>query len=196
MRLFTYLFTYLMLVTATILSAQTDSTMAVFDSAQIIRPTKDLSKPNYWRKNYPDPSKALLFSAVLPGAGQIYNKQYWKVPLVYGVFVGAILYYDDQRGSFRRLRKEYIARADGKPDTVPESALVNVSSDKIQNLRNYYRSQSETAGLLIVGTYLLTAAEAYVGAHLKTFDVSDDLSLRIRPSTQSGVGLGIVLAVR
>jgi Family of unknown function (DUF5683) len=153
-------------------------------------------KKNFFSKDYPSPQKALLCSAILPGAGQAYNKQYWKIPLVYGAFIGGGFYYNDRRKLYNKLKTEYIARVDNLPTTVPDPNLTRLSDPSVRSFRDKFRSESETAGLLIVVTYLLTAAEAYVGAHLKSFDVSDDLSLHLVPSTQGTVGAGVRLMVR
>jgi Family of unknown function (DUF5683) len=151
----------------------------------------------FLKKNYPAPRTALLLSAVVPGAGQVYNKRYWKVPLVYGAFVGGYLYYDHNRSLYKRLRTEYIYRADKDPATVPEPALTNLNDQSVLRYRDLFRGKSEQAGLIIVVTYLLTAAEAYTDAHLKSFDVSDDLSLRLGPSAQSGgLGFGVMVVYR
>jgi hypothetical protein len=186
----------LFLVFTAPLTAQ-DSLVMVRDTVQTdsIKQTAQ-PKSGFFSKDYPSPRRALICSAILPGAGQAYNKQYWKIPLVYGAFVGTGLYFRDRRNLYNRLKSEYIARVDGSDTTVPDPELSGISDPSLTRFRDQFRAESETAGLLVVVTYMLTAAEAYVGAHLKSFDVSEDLSLHIGPSTQGTVGVGVRLMVR
>lgn len=181
---------------------QTDTTLARIQAAttlpdssaqpQVLITPSANARPRalrFFTDGYPSPRKALLLSAVVPGAGQAYNKQYWKLPLVYGGLAAfGYLFYDNRR-VYNRLKTEYIARVDEDPATTGEPGLAGLSDANVRFFRDKYRSQSEQLGLGFVVTYLLTGAEAYVGAHLKTFDVSDDLSMRIGPAQGLGVGV-------
>lgn len=137
--------------------------------------------------------KAALYSAVLPGAGQIYNRSYWKLPIVYAT--GAVLGYFliDNHTKWQSYRKAIIIRVDKDPATTDEYAdhpYLGVSngttpgSPAFNNLkyrRDYYRRNRDLTVLLSIGAHVLQIAEAYVHAHLKEFDVSDDLAMRIQP---------------
>ncbi|MFD2998868.1 DUF5683 domain-containing protein [Pontibacter toksunensis] len=140
--------------------------------------------------------KAALYSAVLPGAGQFYNKSYWKVPVVYAM--GAVLGYFliDNHTKFQSYRKAIIFRVDGDTTTIDEYAnnpkfpslnAINGTTpgsyayNNLKARRDYYRRNRDLTILLSIGAHALQIAEAYVYAHLKDFDVSDNLALRIQP---------------
>lgn len=144
-------------------------------------------------KNLDRPAKAALWSAVIPGGGQFYNKAYWKVPIVFAT--GAVLGYFliDNNTKYQSYRYAYIYRRDGDPSTVDEyannpdfpylgEANGTLAEQALKFRRDGYRRNRDLTVLLSIGAYGLQIAEAYVHAHLKEFDVSDDLALRIRPS--------------
>jgi len=128
--------------------------------------------------NYPNPKKALFFSILVPGTGQIYNKQYWKLPIVYGLYTGAILNITKHRQDVKFYRANLRAELDGDPTTMNTTQF---DSNALIGLRNNSLSQSETGFLLLFLLHALQTADAFVFAHLKTFDVSEDLSLRVSP---------------
>lgn len=141
------------------------------------------------------PTKALILAAVLPGAGQVYNRKYWKLPLVYGALGGTIageLFYLDR---YREFRDGYNARRAGLPDTGPRSSTFTTDAGQQQAL-NFYRTQRDVFVAYIAGAYALQMLDALVDAHLHDFDVSDDLSLRWQPTavpTPSGPAAGVAL---
>ena len=143
-------------------------------------------------KNLDRPAKAALWSAVIPGGGQFYNKAYWKVPIVYAT--GAVLGYFliDNNTKYQSYRYAYIYRRDKDPSTVDEyannpdfpylsEANGTLAEQNLKYRRDGYRRNRDLTVLLSIGAYGLQIAEAYVHAHLKEFDVSDDLTLRILP---------------
>lgn len=125
------------------------------------------------------PGLALLASAVLPGAGQVYNESYWKVPVILG-FGG---YFLSQWLHYNRLASE--AR-----DRYRASLLVTPGGDASQELlREFYKEERDTYTWYMLILYLLNAADAYVDAALFDFDVGDDLSLRLAPGREGRVTL-------
>lgn len=165
------------------------------DSVRVLVPDT-LAKEGFFLSRLKDldqPGRAALYSAILPGAGQFYNRAYWKVPIVYAT--GAVLGYFliENHRNFQSYRIAIIERVDGDPTTVDEYAdhpYLGVSngttlgSSAVNNLRyrrDYYRRNRDLTVLLSIGAHVLQIAEAYVHAHLKEFDVSDDLALRIQP---------------
>lgn len=126
-----------------------------------------------------EPARASVLSAALPGLGQIYNRKYWKVPIIYAGF-GAIMYYvginNDQYQTFRIA---YIARIDGNPNTVDDFPLH--STDVLQRAMNFYRRNLEVTYLLGAALYLLNILDANVDAHLMDFDVGERLSFGFQP---------------
>lgn len=132
------------------------------------------------------PGKAALLAALLPGAGQIYNRRWWKLPLVYGSLGGVI--YGEYR--FQQLYREFAdayntVQADPtklqNPDLGSEASQVN-SLNGLKSGVIFYRGQRDIFYLYIGLAYSLQIVDALVDAHLKDFDVSDDLSLHWQPT--------------
>lgn len=121
---------------------------------------------------------ASVMSAILPGAGQVYNKKYWKVPIIYaglGGF-GYLFYVNQQKFSYysKNLKAEY----DNDANTINESGY---SGTQLQTLKADYRKSRDLGIIGCAVFYALNILDANVDAHLTTFDVSDDLSLELRP---------------
>ena len=126
--------------------------------------------------------KAALLSAVLPGAGQVYNKKYWKVPLVYAGVVGfgAAIQFNHER--YVTFRNGLIISTDDDPSTENGFPLNTYDNNGLQRIRDAYRRNRDLSIILATAFYGLNIADAIVDAHLKDFDVGEDLSLRISPS--------------
>lgn len=114
------------------------------------------------------PQKAMIFSLVLPGLGQAYNKKYWKIPIVWGIMGGAgyWVYYNTQ--NYRRVSLDYIEE----------------QSDYNLRYLKAWRRNLELSYIVMVGTHAFQVLDAYVDAYLFYWDVSPDLSLRIEPSVE------------
>ncbi|MGB0917983.1 MAG: DUF5683 domain-containing protein [Flavobacteriales bacterium] len=127
------------------------------------------------------PFKAAIMSTALPGLGQIYNGKWWKVPIIYGAFGGLIYSSVFSDTKCRTYRSAYLLRVDDDPTTVDE--FDGVYSDA--NLRELVDFHQRNRDLSIIFTgvfYALNIIDASVDAHLKDFDVSDDLTLKVRPT--------------
>ena len=147
----------------------------------------------------PDPQRALWMSALCPGLGQIYNRRYWKLPIVVGAFVGLTygaswnnrMYKDYSRGYRDVMDDDPDTRSymDFFPPTVKESDLDVAWLQKVmKNKRNYYRRYREICVIAMVGVYLINIVDAYVDASLAHFDISPDLTLDVAPAAiDSGV---------
>lgn len=168
-------------------------------------PVKSTRKPGFGHKllgkNYPNPRAAALFSAILPGAGQAYNRKWWKVPIAWGA-LGTIGYFTfDTQNTYRELRDNYKLLVDDDPNTNPtESPYNTFDATRTKNYRDTFRGYTEKWYLALGVTYLLIVTDAFVDAHLYKFDVSDDLSLQFKPSleTSNGApvfGMGIALSL-
>ncbi|MCL1850885.1 MAG: DUF5683 domain-containing protein [Bacteroidetes bacterium] len=126
------------------------------------------------------PKKATLL-ALVPGAGQIYNKKYWKLPIVYGGLGASsflIYYYADNTATYR---KEYVARVNGEPKETLNPDLADKTLESILLERNRYRRNMEISVAACAIVYALSILDACVDAHLYYYDVSDNLSLGIKP---------------
>jgi hypothetical protein len=125
------------------------------------------------------PTKAAWRAAVLPGWGQIYNRKYWKLPLVYGGLGGLGYWVGINAVEHRQYRRSYIAKTDedaGFADPFP-----GLPESSVLSAREFYRRQLDASILLTVAFYGLQIVDAVVDAHLFEFDVSDDLSLQASP---------------
>jgi hypothetical protein len=123
------------------------------------------------------PKKATLLSVFLPGAGQIYNKKYWKAPIVWAGIGTALYLSQDYRKEYQFWRDQYIRRL----DTSLTDDYPNASDASLQDIKDTYRLQMETAYIVAGAIYILQILDANVDAQLMTFDVSDDLSLQMEP---------------
>lgn len=129
----------------------------------------------------PSPARAAMLSATLPGLGQIYNRKYWKVPIIYAGF-GTLLYFVDFNSTnYNKWRKAWLARVDGNPNTIDDFPLH--STDVLERAMNFYRRNLEITYILSAALYLLNILDASVDAHLMNFDVGETLSVGMKPAT-------------
>ena len=127
---------------------------------------------------YHSPKKATLLSAALPGAGQIYNKKYWKLPIIYGGIGLSIYYLDRNLDLIKLYRGDLVALQDDDPNTNPQT---NFSQSNLNNLLDQYKNLREWSYIAIGAIYALQILDANVDAHLFHFDVDEDLSLSVLP---------------
>lgn len=151
-------------------------------------------------KNKFNPRKATIRSAILPGWGQVYNKKYWKLPLVYGALgtTAGIFAYNVK--NYKRLKSAYINKTDGNDANNGEiyKNFQNLSAESIRSYRNEFRQNVDYSVLFFVIFWGLNVADATVDAHLKSFDVNDDLSLDIKPGYSplaNTAGVSLVLNI-
>jgi hypothetical protein len=145
------------------------------------------------------PLKASFYSAVLPGLGQIYNRKYWKVPILYAGLVTCIYFFNFNQRLYLEYRRDYILRVRADPNEEDEFYQEYLktglySADYLQEAREFYRRYRDISVICLVGVYLANIADATVDAYFFDYDISPDLSLQIRPSiieTQSSASLGI-----
>jgi hypothetical protein len=141
------------------------------------------------------PKKAAIRSAILPGLGQIYNKKYWKVPIIYGALgiAGAVLAYN--LTNYRALRIAYRAKYNAAPPIKDSSEwsqirydLLPIDMNALRSYRDEFRKNIDYSVLAILLLWGLNVVDATVDAHLKPFDVSPDLSLKLKLGPTQGAG--------
>lgn len=152
---------------------------------------------NEWEEreyNYnPDPTRAVWMSALCPGLGQVYNRRYWKLPIVVGGYLGlayATSWNNTMLTDYTRAYRDIMdtdptttSYMDFFPPTVSESDLdKNWLTKVLQSRRNYFRRNRDLCIICMVGVYLLAMVDAYVDASLSHFDISTDLSMDITPT--------------
>lgn len=131
------------------------------------------------------PRKAIVRSAVLPGWGQVTNKKIWKVPIVYAALGTTTYLFFRNLKQYRESKEAYILATDNDPtnDYLIKQPYYTVKDqpDRIRTFRNQVRQNVDYSALFFIIFWGLNVADAAVDAHLKTFDVSDNLSLQIKP---------------
>ena len=172
------------------------------DSTGNIHPSKNIaSLKDSTLKKY-NPAIAIRRSAMVPGWGQYTNKKYWKIPIVYGALgTTAYLFFRNLR-QYKDAKNAYAWATDGDTsnDYLIKEPYYTVRSqpDRIRAFRNSVRQNVDYCVLFFIIFYGLNVADAAVDAHLKTFDVSDDLSLELRPGHSDMAntnGLSLVLHI-
>ncbi|MBY0480793.1 MAG: hypothetical protein K2Q21_05510 [Chitinophagaceae bacterium] len=136
-----------------------------------------------------DPRKATRRSAMIPGWGQAYNKEYWKIPLVYaavGIPVGLFVYntswYKKTKFAYEAKYKASVDPTDTADLKQIDPQLVNLSTASLQSYRNSFRRDRDYSVLFFLLAWGLNVVDATVFAHLKEFDVSSDLSMQVKPA--------------
>ncbi len=140
-----------------------------------------------------DPKKATLLSAILPGAGQVYNGKSWKVPILYAGILTDLYFVQYNHKRYDRFREALFALDKGKPNPFP-------SLNRAALVRNvdYWRQNRDLTLLLLLGIYALNLVDANVDAHLSGFDISEDLTLKVAPqigtlSASTSMGFSLTL---
>ena len=156
----------------------TDSTKTSGDSILVMKNGKIITVEAY-AKRY-NPRKALLYAAVFPGLGQIYNKKYWKVPLVYGGFAMITTI----AAAYQQLHDKYKAELFDNLRTGAATSPSGYNTQALRDVVDAYRRQRDY--FIIIGAfwYLLQMVDAHVDAHLKEFDLNPQLKLSLTPSVQ------------
>ena len=145
---------------------------------------------NYSTNDVSRVKKATTLSTICPGAGQIYNRSYWKVPFVIGGFASMIYCIDWNNRGYQRFQKaysllsDYEAHPENYPDGPTDEFRGRYSSSFIKNLKDSYRRNRDLCIIITCAVYILQIIDAHVDAHLKDYDISDDLSFNIEPLVQ------------
>jgi len=171
------------------LQAQESDSLFYDDEPYLIGESEPLvSNDTLW---YPNPKKATMLSAALPGAGQIYNRQWWKVPILYAG-MGTLAYFIHWNNeAYVNYKNAYIDFVDDDPATTRYEKILpdgyEITDDSwfestVENGMDSYRRDRDLLIISLVGVYALNIIEANVAAHLYDFDVSDDLSLNLSPN--------------
>jgi hypothetical protein len=132
-----------------------------------------------FKSDYPNPNKAAILSFALPGAGQAYNKRWWKLPLVYGAFAGMFYAIDFNQGLYRRFRDALQLNLAGEEHEFSETVIDSPTA--LRGLRDQYDRNTQLSYIGTVLLYGIVAVEAFVDAHLLQFDIDEDLSMQIAP---------------
>ena len=178
-------------------SVEVDSTAEILkqDSAMVSEMIMKGSKQKVkrdWSTWRPSPKRAMWLAIVVPGAGQIYNRKYWKLPIFYGGFLGCYYAMRWNNMMYRDYSQGYIDLNDGNLETqsynqfmhlgmtIDESKPADVQrfSTKFKKRKDYYRRYRDMSAFILIGVYALSVIDAYVDASLSEFDISEDLSMK------------------
>lgn len=167
----------------------TDSiTSVVVEKAKKLRPKRDW---NTWK---PNPQRALWLALVIPGAGQIYNRKFWKLPIIYGGFMGCIYALTWNNMMYKDYSQAYLDLMDDDPGTASYNKFLHLGKQiqtkadeerykKIfKSRKDKYRRWRDMSFFVMLGVYAFSVIDAYVDAELSQFDISKDLSLTVEPA--------------
>lgn len=174
------------------LSLEDSITIDSASLSKVLAP-KALRKKRNWATWRPDTKRAMWLALVLPGAGQIYNRKYWKLPIIYGGFVGCAYAMSWNNQMYHDYSQAYLDIMDDDPNTQSYNQFLHLGAQiDASNIERYkeifrkrkdrYRRWRDMSMFVMIGVYAFSVIDAYVDASLSEFDISDDLSLRVEPT--------------
>ena len=175
---------------------QLEAVEAPIDTAKLFAGSDSISKMNPpvpERKRWmPDPKRATWLALLIPGGGQIYNRKYWKLPIVYGGFVGCAYALSWNSQMYSDYSQAYLDLMDDDPNTdsykdfVPPNVSVEGNESQYENIfrrkKDFYRRYRDLSIFAFIAVYALSVIDAYVDAELSNFDISKDISLKVEPA--------------
>ncbi|MBR5633914.1 MAG: hypothetical protein IKW78_01865 [Prevotella sp.] len=152
-----------------------------------------VKKKRDWASWRPETKRAMWLSIVLPGAGQIYNRKYWKLPIIYGGFVGCAYAMRWNNQMYHDYSQAYMDLMDDDPKTESYNQFMHLGAkitdanitryqELFRKRKDRYRRWRDMSFFVMVGIYAMSVVDAYVDASLSEFDISDDLSLEVSPA--------------
>jgi Family of unknown function (DUF5683) len=197
--IFSTFFSLFILRDTKIFAQQKEDTLLLKENAKTDTSGKNLLALDTVVKKKFNPKVATLRSTIIPGWGQAYNKKYWKIPIIYGALgtTAGIFFYNLK--TYKLLRTAVKIRYDTSNHNPIDPSLVNLSTESLVQYRNEYRQNIDYSVLFFIIFWGLNIVDATVDAHLKSFDVSPDVGMRIRPglnSTNNGPGISFVFFLK
>ena len=174
-------------------SLMTDSLQTVESTPVNVDSIVKAKVPRDWSTWKPDPKRALWLALVIPGGGQIYNRKYWKLPLIYGGFMGCIYAMSWNNSMYKDYSQAYLDLTDNDPNTQSYNDFLHLGTtitpanverykDIFKKRKDKYRRWRDLSFFVMLGVYALSVIDAYVDAELSVFDISKDLSLKVEPT--------------
>ena len=120
------------------------------------------------------PARAAFYSAIIPGLGQAYNKKYWKIPIVFGAIGTGVYFYNNNNQEYQRYRNAYKQRLKGLDDEFKGQ----YSDATLINAQRTFQRNRDLSLIVTIGLYVLNIVDANVDAHLRQFNVNDNLSFQ------------------
>ncbi|MBO4812426.1 MAG: hypothetical protein J5552_12830 [Prevotella sp.] len=178
--------------------APLDTINPAMDDVEAMEATMETTGRDWatWR---PDPQRALWLALVIPGGGQIYNRKFWKLPIVYGGFVGCVYAMRWNNMMYKDYAQAYRDIMDDDPNTASYKKFEHLGQqidrrpeywkNVFKKRKDRFRRWRDLSFFVMLGVYAVSVIDAYVDAELSVFDISKDLSLKLRPAVIKG-GLG------
>lgn len=170
------------------LSADSLTTPPLLLTKDEVRSLTQANKPRFT----PKPQRALWLALLIPGAGQIYNRKYWKLPIVYGGVLGCLYAFTWNQQMYTDYSQAYLDIMDSDPNTksyegmLPPRYDIKKNEEMLKGLfkrkKDYYKRYRDLSAFCFVGVYLISVIDAYVDAQLSEFNISEDLSMRVKPA--------------
>ncbi len=183
-----------------------DSLNVVEDSTSLVvkKKQRKMKEKRDWNTWKPNPQRALWLALVLPGAGQIYNRKFWKLPIIYGGFLGCIYALTWNNMMYKDYSQAYLDIMDDDPGTASYNKFLHlgntITKDNEERYKEIFRSRKDKyrrwrdmSFFVMLGVYAISVIDAYVDAELSVFDISNDLSLTIEPAVIPNHGGGSLL---
>ena len=168
------------------MSAPVDTFLLAAKSDSLLK----LSQPK--ERFIPNSNRSVWLAMAFPGAGQIYNRKYWKLPIVYGGFVGCAYALNWNNKMYKDYSQAYLDIMDDDPNTksyqnfLPLNSSIAGQEERFKEIfrkrKDVYRRQRDLSIFAFIGVYLLSIVDAYVDAELSDFDISNDIGLRVEPA--------------
>lgn len=130
------------------------------------------------------PGRAAFYGLIIPGGGQLYNRKYWKAPIVWAADGAAIYWYIYSRNLYKGFRSAYSARFDDS--TVSYKGISSLEG--LRQFRNQFQLESERAAITVIILHLFSIIEAFTDRHLRNFDVDENLSIELKPEHIPNLG--------
>ena len=176
-----------------------DSVLTAKDSsnlAKLNQSLKPVKKKRDWSTWHPEAKRAMWMALVLPGAGQIYNRKYWKLPIIYGGFVGCAYAITWNNQMYHDYSQAYLDIMDDDPNTQSYNQFLHlgatIDASNIDRYKEIFRKRKDKfrrwrdmGVFVMIGVYAFSVIDAYVDASLSEFDISDDLTLRVEPTVMN-----------
>ncbi len=176
-----------------------DSVFTAQDSsnlAKLNQSLKPVKKKRDWSTWHPEAKRAMWMALVLPGAGQIYNRKYWKLPIIYGGFVGCAYAITWNNQMYHDYSQAYLDIMDDDPNTQSYNQFLHlgatIDASNIDRYKEIFRKRKDKfrrwrdmGVFVMIGVYAFSVIDAYVDASLSEFDISDDLTLRVEPTVMN-----------
>lgn len=194
-------FKYVEIVEDSVLQKDTEKMLSVLPEQESKENAKARKQAKDWNSWRPDVKKAMWMAIVIPGGGQIYNRKYWKLPIIYGGFVGcayALRWNGQMYSDYDRAYRDMID-GDKSTDsymkfihlgntTMTQEEIVERYKPIFKSRRDKFRRWRDLSIFCMIGVYALSIVDAYVDASLSEFDISDDLSMKVSPAFIDGRG--------